>query len=81
MASIIHGEGPCSGDIKNPFLTPGQCRKCVSAETLGVLSKRDLEVIESRQLQLMSALRGRGLHSFPNPLNLSLLCPCPLNLS
>ena len=24
---------------------------------------------------------GRGLHSFPFPLNLSLLCPCPLNLS
>jgi hypothetical protein len=24
---------------------------------------------------------GRGLHSFPFPLNLSLLCPFPLNLS
>ena len=24
---------------------------------------------------------GRGLHSFPFPLNLSLLCRCPLNLS
>jgi hypothetical protein len=24
---------------------------------------------------------GRGLHSFPFPLNLSLLCPVPLNLS
>ena len=24
---------------------------------------------------------GRGLHSFPFPLNLSLLCPSPLNLS
>ena len=24
---------------------------------------------------------GRGLHSFPIPLNLSLLCPFPLNLS
>jgi hypothetical protein len=24
---------------------------------------------------------GRGLHSFPLPLNLSLLCPFPLNLS
>jgi hypothetical protein len=23
---------------------------------------------------------GRGLHSFPFPLNLSLLCPFPLNL-
>ena len=25
--------------------------------------------------------RGRGLHSFPFPLNLSLLCPFPLDLS
>jgi hypothetical protein len=24
---------------------------------------------------------GRGLHSFPFPLNLNLLCPFPLNLS
>jgi hypothetical protein len=24
---------------------------------------------------------GKGLHSFPFPLNLSLLCPFPLNLS
>ena len=28
-----------------------------------------------------SLMAGRGLHSFPFPLNLSLLCPCPLNLS
>ena len=27
------------------------------------------------------ALLGRGLHSFPFPLNLSLLCPFPLDLS
>jgi hypothetical protein len=27
------------------------------------------------------AFHGRGLHSFPFPLNLSSLCPCPLNLS
>ena len=26
-------------------------------------------------------LHGRGLHSFPFPLDLSLLCPFPLNLS
>ena len=26
-------------------------------------------------------LLGRGLHSFPFPLNLSSLCPFPLNLS
>ena len=26
-------------------------------------------------------MSGRGLHSFPFPLNLSLLCPFPLNLS
>jgi hypothetical protein len=26
-------------------------------------------------------IMGRGLHSFPFPLNLSLLCPFPLNLS
>jgi len=58
VASVIHGEGPCSEDIKNPFLSPGQCRHCVSAGTLGMLSKRDQEVIESRQMQLMSALRG-----------------------
>jgi hypothetical protein len=29
----------------------------------------------------MYAMPGRGLHSFPFPLNLSLLCPFPLNLS
>ena len=26
-------------------------------------------------------IAGRGLHSFPFPLNLSLLCPFPLNVS
>jgi len=29
----------------------------------------------------LSGVMGRGLHSFPFPLNLSLLCPFPLNLS
>mmetsp|Transcript_24922 Transcript_24922/g.61421 ORF Transcript_24922/g.61421 Transcript_24922/m.61421 type:complete len:193 (-) Transcript_24922:56-634(-) len=45
-------------DIKNPFLTPGQCRHCVATGNLGVLSQRDQEVIESRQMQLTGALRG-----------------------
>ena len=31
--------------------------------------------------QLTALLRGRGLRSFPFPLNLSLLCPFPPNLS
>jgi hypothetical protein len=30
---------------------------------------------------LKKMLGGRGLHSFTFPLNLSSLCPCPLNLS
>jgi hypothetical protein len=31
--------------------------------------------------RLRRSLLGRGLHSFPFPLNLSSLCPLPLNLS
>lgn len=44
--------------VKNPFLSPGQCRECVRKDDLGMLKKRDMEVIESRRMQLMGALRG-----------------------
>ena len=44
--------------VKNPFLSPGQCRECVRKDNLGMLKKRDVEVIESRRMQLMGALRG-----------------------
>ena len=33
------------------------------------------------QSALGEKLAGRGLHSFPFPLNLSVLCPFPLNFS
>ena len=36
------------------------------------------KVVKSGEVK---GLHGRGLHSFPFPLNLSLLCPNPLNLS
>ena len=45
-------------DIKNPFLTESQCRHCVAKGELGFLPLRDQEVIESRQMQLMGALKG-----------------------
>ena len=44
--------------IKNPFLSPGQCRECVRKDDLGMLKMRDMEVIESRRMQLMGALQG-----------------------
>lgn len=59
---VARESGACSfhrlEDIKNPFLTPGQCRHCVSKGQLSFLPLRDQEVIESRQMQLMGALRG-----------------------
>ena len=44
--------------IKNPFLTPSQCRACVEKNDLKALNKRDLEVVEARGAQLLGALRG-----------------------
>jgi len=59
---VARESGACSflrlEDIKNPFLSPGQCRHCVSKGQLGFLNKRDQEVIESRQMQLTGALKG-----------------------
>ena len=59
---VAREAGACSfyrlQEIKNPFLTPGQCRKCVANGNLGALKVRDQEVIESRQMQLMGALQG-----------------------
>lgn len=59
---VARESGACSfyrlEDIKNPFLTGSQCRRCVATSQLGFLPLRDQEVIESRQMQLMGALRG-----------------------
>ena len=44
--------------IKNPFLTPSQCRACVEKNDLKALNQRDLEVVESRRAQMLGALRG-----------------------
>ena len=44
--------------IRNPFLTPSQCRHCVKNNDLKMLSRRDLETIESRRIQLIGALDG-----------------------
>ena len=51
--------------IRNPFLTPSQCRACVRDDNLGFLKQRDQEVIESRRLQLLGALR-RVLYTGPH---------------
>ena len=44
--------------IKNPFLSPAQCRHCVKSDELAMLSARDRETIESRRAQLTDALAG-----------------------
>ena len=44
--------------IKNPFLTPSQCRKCVVKNELSALNTRDKEVVETRRAQLLGALSG-----------------------
>lgn len=44
--------------IRNPFLTPSQCRHCVKNNDLKMLNRRDLETIESRRMQLIGALDG-----------------------
>ena len=38
-------------------------------------------VLDVSTTEIADEVVGRGLHSFPFPLNLTLLCPCPLNLS
>ena len=35
--------------IKNPFLSPAQCRHCVKSDELAMLSARDRQTIESRR--------------------------------
>lgn len=59
---VAREAGACSfhglEDIKNPFLTGAQCRRCVAKGELRFLPLRDQEVIESRQMQLMGVLRG-----------------------
>ena len=54
--------GACSmlrlKDIKNPFLSPEQCRQCISEGKTDFLNTRDFQVVESRRLQLMQTLHG-----------------------
>jgi len=71
--------------------TPGKCRHfgfAYYAESNARIfrlalakGERGAGGAQTRGVHFRAAGGGRGLHSFPFPLNLSLLCPFPLNLS
>jgi predicted esterase len=80
---MLHGRG----DTPQPFASLGARMNLPATGVLALSGPREVlftdggrEWFTNMDDETLELVDGRGLHSFPFPLNLSLLCPFPLNL-